>query len=82
MSCPTGKIPYRTGSEAWRALRGFTARKGPAPTLDAYHCQFCGAWHLGRRPKKAKHAKARVDEQRVEAAAKRDGRNAGHRPGE
>lgn len=63
--CPTGKKPYRNGAEAWRAQQGFTARKGPAPTLQAFRCELCSAWHLGRKPLKAKHAKRRANEKRM-----------------
>ena len=57
--CATGKVPYADGDEAGRALRGFVARKGPAPTLEAYRCPFCGAWHLGRNPKRRKRGERR-----------------------
>lgn len=54
MSCPSGKVAYRTGFDAWRARRGYCARKGEAPSLQAYRCPLCGAWHLGRDPKRGR----------------------------
>ena len=51
-ACPSGKVAYRNGAEAWRARRGFCHRKGESRALEAYRCQLCEAWHLGRNPKR------------------------------
>lgn len=57
MTCPSGKLAYRNGFEAARALRGFVSRKGPAPTLEPYLCPDCGAWHLGRSTRRDRRGK-------------------------
>lgn len=44
-SC-TGKVPFRTRREAQDVSRR-VARKGGSHRLKAYHCTYCGAWHLG-----------------------------------
>jgi hypothetical protein len=45
--CRSGKLAYETRREAQKAFAAFKQRRG-ADELHAYHCQQCGAWHLGR----------------------------------
>ncbi len=47
-SC-TSKIPYASRREARSRVRHGRHQDG---TLRAYHCQFCGAWHLGHTPRR------------------------------
>jgi hypothetical protein len=39
-----GKVKYTSANDAWAALRHLRGRLG---TMQAYHCTFCGGWHLG-----------------------------------
>lgn len=51
MTCTSGKIPYASAAEAWRAAeaigRRHVRRSGPRPQIKVLVCPDCGAWHLG-----------------------------------
>lgn len=44
-SCAS-KIPHVSRREAKQVARLTTTRRGGG-SLDAYHCRFCGLWHVG-----------------------------------
>jgi hypothetical protein len=53
MICFTGKIPYVSQAEARTVIRNSQSskRKGVNGGMEAYRCQHCGYWHLGRKKK-------------------------------
>lgn len=44
---PTGKISYPNRREASAAARAVNGRKRSG-NLEAFSCQRCGSWHIGR----------------------------------
>jgi hypothetical protein len=46
-SC-TSKVPYMSRREARSRVRHGRNQDG---TLRPYRCPFCGAWHLGHKPR-------------------------------
>jgi hypothetical protein len=47
-SCAS-KVPFSSRREARSRVRHGHGQDG---TLRPYHCQFCGEWHLGHRPRR------------------------------
>lgn len=62
MTCPSGKIPYRTPQAAHTALchqakrkrHGRHAPKWAPCTLTTYRCRMCGQFHVGHATVRAK----------------------------
>lgn len=51
------KVGYATRAQAHGAMSKLRARVQGQVTLEAYHCRFCGQYHLGK-PVLAKGGKA------------------------
>lgn len=54
----TGKIIYVSQKEAWRVVTRLRKRRiiceglrKPRVVTDVFRCEFCQAWHIGRRAK-------------------------------
>ena len=47
-SC-SSKTPFASRREARSRVSGGRNQDG---TLKPYHCEFCGAWHLGHTPRR------------------------------
>ena len=47
-----GKTPYRTPKEAARAMKALAKRRKAKQHngIHPYRCDYCSAWHLGRKP--------------------------------
>ena len=52
-----GKVRYETAEEAWRRITDMKWERTWNPRLVAYHCQFCGGYHVGHQPAKAWRAR-------------------------
>lgn len=42
------KHPYPSRGAAMGAIKGMNKRNFIFHKMDAYHCKFCGKWHIGR----------------------------------
>ena len=48
-----GKRRYASAKEARSAISCLHHRKGHQGYMQAYHCNFCGAFHFGHPPKRS-----------------------------
>jgi hypothetical protein len=48
----TGKPAFASAVTAHRAAQRFSKpnRRRERRPVNVYHCQYCGHWHIGRRP--------------------------------
>ena len=52
-SC-TGKIKYINEEDAERSAKAVHRKTGH--WIEAYHCVFCGAWHIGHPPRNVRQS--------------------------
>ena len=43
------KVNYKSEESATKASEGFMKKGKAKYELEAYHCPFCGGWHIGRK---------------------------------
>lgn len=45
-----GKVRHASAQDAHAAMKHLHRDKGDQGAMNAYHCQFCGGYHIGHRP--------------------------------